>query len=204
MISNLAIAIFSLFIAVGAEAQQTPPIPDPKAAAATAQPVAPPTPPPNQEGQSPTQAQHQGVDELLDGSGLVINKNVFTYDGNEGRDPFKIYREYVQPINEPGTGNTNPGPGNIHLGSGKNIRTILVPEDIVVQGIMYRKKDPVALVMIKGVKGLNKLKINSPVGRNEGKVIDIQPGKIVIEQVKDFDGQKFTEKVVLEVRAKKN
>jgi hypothetical protein len=43
MISNLAIAIFSLFIAVGAEAQQTPPIPDPKAAAATAQPVAPPT-----------------------------------------------------------------------------------------------------------------------------------------------------------------
>jgi hypothetical protein len=46
----------------------------------------------------------------------------------------------------------------------RSIRTILVPEDIVVQGIMYRKKDPVALVMIKGVKGLNKLKINSPVG----------------------------------------
>ncbi|OYZ21194.1 MAG: hypothetical protein B7Y39_09660 [Bdellovibrio sp. 28-41-41] len=192
MISNLALFIFSLFIVGVAEAQQTLPIPDPNTGA-TSQPAAP-----------PAQGQLQGVEELLDGSGLVINKNVFTYDGNEGRDPFKVYREYVQPINTPGTGNTNPGSGDIQLGNGKNIRTILVPEDIVVQGIMYRKKDPVALVLIKGVKGLNKLKINSPVGRNEGKVIDIQPDKIVIEQVKDFDGQKFTEKVVLEVRAKKN
>lgn len=198
MISNLALFIFSLFLVGVAEAQQTPPIPDPNTGAAVQ-----PAPPAPTNPAPPTAPANQGVDELLDGSGLVINKNVFTYDGNEGRDPFKIYREYVQPLNTPGTGNS-PGIGNINLGNGKNIRTILVPEDIVVQGIMYRKKDPVALVMIKGVKGLNKLKLNSPVGRNEGKVIDIQPDKIVIEQVKDFDGQKFTEKVVLEVRAKKN
>lgn len=195
MISNLALFIFSLFLAGVAEAQQTPPIPDPNTGAA-AQPA--PLPP-----EPPTTSTSQGVDELLDGSGLVINKNNFTYDGNEGRDPFQIYREYVPPLDKPGPGN-NPGIGNINLGKEKTIRTVLVPEDIVVQGILYRKKDPIALVLIKGVKGLNKLKLNSPVGRNEGKVIDIQPDKIVIEQVKGFDGQKFTEKVVLEVRAKKN
>lgn len=198
MISNFIVFFFSMFVAVVVGAQETPPISDPNVGTGHTQAPAthPSQPPVSNHGQPP----HQGVEELLDGSGLVINKNVFTYDGAEGRDPFKVYREYVQPIS---TGTVTGNISNIQV-NGKNIRSVVVPDDIVVQGILYKKRDPIALVVIKGVKGLNKLKINSPIGRNEGKVIDIQPNKIVIEQVKDFDGQKFTEKVVLEVRAKKN
>lgn len=139
--------------------------------------------------------------EMLDASGLVINKNDFSYDGAEGRDPFKIYREYVQPTQNNGAESAaNTIPANVE----KNIRTATVPEDVIVQGIFYKKDDPIALVVVKGVKGLNKLKINSPIGRNEGKIIDIRRDRVIIEQVREFDGQKFSEKIELKVREKRN
>ena len=136
-------------------------------------------------------------------SGLVLKKNVFTYDPAEGRDPFKIFREI--PIF---VGGPNPDP-KINEGPKlpnhleKNIRTVLIPNEIKLVGVLYRKADSIALISVIGVKGLNRLKINSPIGRNDGKIIDIKRDQVVIEQIKDFDGQKFTEKVTLEVRPKK-
>lgn len=137
-------------------------------------------------------------------SGLVIKKNSFTYDGNEGRDPFKIFREIPIII-----GNQNPNDGKdvakpIPTFSEKNIRTAIIPNEVTVLGILYKKVDPIALISVKGVKGLNKLKVNSPIGRNDGKIIEIKKDQVVIEQIKDFDGQKFTEKIVLKVRQRKD
>ncbi len=141
-------------------------------------------------------------DSGQENSAIVMKKNSFTYDGNEGRDPFKIFREI--PIFIPGVTATDPkSKPEMPVILEKNIRTALVPNEIVVMGILYKKKDPIALVAVKGIKGLNKLKVNSPIGRNEGKVIEIRKDQIIIEQVKDFDGQKFTEKIVLKVRQKK-
>ncbi|MBL7545506.1 MAG: pilus assembly protein PilP [Bdellovibrionaceae bacterium] len=141
------------------------------------------------------------TEELNDANGIVLKKNNFIYDGAEGRDPFKVYRE-LQLFNP--TDGSNPavkvGPVIVE----KSIRTAAVPGDIVILGILYKKNDPIALVKVRDVKGLNKLRLNSPVGRNEGKVIEIHKDRIVIEQVRDFDGQKFTEKVTLKVREKKN
>lgn len=159
---------------------------------------------PSAPGASPPLAEMIGPDGE-DDSALVMKKNMFTYDSAEGRDPFKIYRDpIIVPTgtttdNNKGSGNSG-GPINLE----KNIRTALVPSEVTVLGILYKKVDPIALVAVKGVKGLNKLKVNSPIGRNEGKVIEIRKDQIVIEQVKDFDGQKFTEKVVLKVRNKKD
>lgn len=191
MISRLNIILISTLTVVLALAQTPSPIPDPNPEGANVQGGVPP--------EQPVAPPSQGVEEL-DASGLVMNKNTFNYDGNEGRDPFKVYREFVQPI----AMSTSGSQGSAPQSSEKNIRSVIVPDDIIVQGILYKKKDPVALVVIKGVKGLNKLRVNSLVGRNEGKVIEIRQDKMVIEQVKEFDGQKFTEKIVLEVRAKKN
>ena len=134
-------------------------------------------------------------------SGLVIKENRFTYDGNEGRDPFKIYKEPII-LNGPPQDPTL-GQGDKPIITEKNIKTALVPSEVTVLGILYKKVDPIALVAVKGVKGINQLKLNSLIGRNEGRVIDIKKDQIVIEQVKDFDGQKYTEKVVLKVRQKK-
>ncbi len=136
-------------------------------------------------------------------SGLVLKKNTFTYDSNEGRDPFKIFREV--PIFGTGPGpdpKANEGP-KLPNHSEKNIRTALIPNEIKLVGILFRKADSIALISVIGVKGLNRLKINSPIGRNDGKIIDIKRDQVVIEQIKDFDGQKFTEKVTLDVRPKK-
>tara|TARA_B110001454_G_scaffold219196_1_gene251401 strand:+ start:14410 stop:15012 length:603 start_codon:yes stop_codon:yes gene_type:complete len=200
MISKLTFILFFISVASLVRAQTPPTVPDPNGEVPPAQ-TAPIVPHPDAPAGS---EQHKGVEELLDGSGLVINKNIFSYDGNEGRDPFKIYREYIQPTTVTGTSGSGGSTGTSIQSTTKNIRSVVVPDDVVVQGILYKKKDPIALVMIKGVKGLNKLKLNSPIGRNDGKVIDIQPDKVIVEQVKDFDGQKFTEKVILEIRAKKN
>lgn len=187
MISKTMIVFFCLALNF-AIAQTVPPVPDSASKSESAAANNPPTP---------------GVEETLDASGLVINKNIFNYDGTEGRDPFKVYREYVQPTTNPGgitPNGTNPNPSNLD----KNIRTAMVPEDVVVQGILYKKNDSIALVVVKGVKGLNKLRVSSPIGRNEGKVIEIRKDRIIIEQVKDFDGQKFSEKIELKLREKKN
>lgn len=132
---------------------------------------------------------------------LVIKGNNFTYDGTEGRDPFKIYREI--PVIIPGQGPEDPKKADQPNLLEKNIRTALVPNEVVLQGILYKKNDPIALVSVKGLKGINQLKVNSPIGRNEGKVVEIQKDKVIVEQVKDFDGQKFTEKVILVLREKK-
>lgn len=203
MIFRLAIiliSILSMEVALG----QTPPA-NFEHSDAQSQPTAPQADASNTAAPQPTTTapvpDKQSVEELLDGSGLVINKNTFSYDGSEGRDPFKVFREFVQPTIA--TGGTGGGQETPIQNMERSIRTILVPEDIVVQGILYKKSDPIALVVIKGEKGLHKLRLNSLVGRNEGKVVDIRQDKIIIEQVKDFDGQKFTEKVVLEVRKKK-
>lgn len=185
-----------LYFAFNMAHAQTPPVPDPNSGLNVQNPTANPAP----TEATPTPPA-PGVEEMLDASGLVINKNSFNYDGAEGRDPFKVYREYVQPNTNPGgTAGVNPFPTGLE----KTIRTAVVPDDIAVQGILFKKNDPIALVIVKGVKGLNKLKVNSPVGRNEGKVIEIRKDRIVIEQVKDFDGQKFSEKIELKVREKKN
>ncbi len=136
-------------------------------------------------------------------SGLVLKKNTFTYDSNEGRDPFKIFREV--PIFGSGPNpdpKSNEGP-KLPNHAEKNIRTALIPNDIKLVGILFRKADSIALISVIGVKGLNRLKINSPIGRNDGKIIEIKRDQVVIEQIKDFDGQKFTEKVTLDVRPKK-
>ncbi len=189
MIFKVTFVLLTLIVQMGF-AQEPPPVPDPNVS------VSPATPTPN-----PAPVPAQGVEEMLDASGLVINKNIFNYDGSEGRDPFKVYREFVLPATNggPGTG-SNPSTSNLE----KNIRTAVVPDDIVVQGIFYKKNDPIALIVVKGVKGLNKLKVNSQIGRNEGKIIEIRKDRIFIEQFKDFDGQKFSEKIELKVREKKN
>lgn len=135
-------------------------------------------------------------------SEIAMKEKIFSYDGNEGRDPFKIYREnpiFPDPNSVDLKGNSTTDLSYLE----KNIRTAIVPSEVSLMGILYKKVDPIALIAVKGVKGLNQVKINSPIGRNEGKVIDIQKDRIVIEQVRDFDGQKFTEKVVLKVREKK-
>lgn len=190
MIFKVTVVLLTLIVQMGFA--QAPPVPDPNAT------VSPEAPTPNP---APTTAPAAGVEEMLDASGLVINKNVFNYDGNEGRDPFKVYREFIQTTTNGGTGTgANSSASNLE----KNIRTAVIPDDIVVQGIFYKKSDPIALVVVKGVKGLNKLKVNSPIGRNEGKIIEIRKDRVVIEQYRDFDGQKFSEKIELKVREKKN
>lgn len=141
--------------------------------------------------------------QIPDAAGYVLKNNNFTYDINEGRDPFKIFREI--PLFVPGneTKTKDISKPEVVFNGQKTILTAVVPIDVVVMGILFKKIDPIALVSVKGVKGINKLMVNSPIGRNEGKVIEIKKDQIVIEQVKDFDGQKFTEKVVLKVREKK-
>lgn len=195
MIFKVTFVLLTLIVQMGFA--QAPPVPDPNASAN-------PSPPESNPAQVPTPAPAPaaGVEEMLDASGLVINKNIFNYDGNEGRDPFKVYREFVQPTST--TGGTGAGANPAGSNLEKNIRTAVVPDDIVVQGIFYKKSDPIALIVVKGVKGLNKLKVNSQIGRNEGKIIEIRKDRILIEQFKDFDGQKFSEKIELKVREKKN
>jgi Tfp pilus assembly protein PilP len=94
----------------------------------------------------------------------------------------------------------NPNPAPILT---EGILTAAVPGDINVVGILFRKDDPIALVKVRNVKGLFKLKVNSRIGRSEGRVIEIQRDRFIVEQVRDFDGQKFTEKVELKIRERK-
>jgi Tfp pilus assembly protein PilP len=167
-------------------------------------PMDPNQPPPPAQGPPPVPAPSSPMmEDLGDGSDLIMKKNNFNYDSNDGRDPFKIFRETPTFPTGPVTQGPGPKPEN-NAPPEKSIHTAMVPGEIIVQGILYRKNDPIVLISVRGIRGLNKLKLNSPIGRNEGKIVDIQRDRIVIEQVKDFDGQKFTEKLILKVREKKN
>ncbi len=190
--------IFLLFFIAGIQihAQETPTPATPRGDAVHGQP--------SQSGVPGDETQAPGTEALphTESPDLVIKRNVFSYDSTEGRDPFKIYRE--MPVMIPGqNGSYDAKRPETNLPVEKNIRTITVPNDVILQGILFKKSDPIALVSVKGLKGINQLKVNSPIGRNEGKVIEIQKDHVVVEQVKDFDGQKFTEKIVLKVRDKK-
>lgn len=164
----------------------------------------PPVPSPdNQSAPTPPPPTPTAVTEELTDSGMVMKKNNFSYDGNEGRDPFKVFREIPfapDPNGKPNPGSTNPNPQPVMT---EGILTAIVPGDVTIVGILNKKEDPIVLVKVRNVKGIFKLKMNSRIGRNEGRVIDIQKDKMTVEQVRDFDGQKFTEKVEMKIREKK-
>jgi hypothetical protein len=81
----------------------------------------------------------------------------------------------------------------------RNIKTILVPVDVILLGIVYNKDNPVAAIKVKEGKTYY-MKKNDQIGRNEGKIVDITSNSVLIEQFRNFDGQKILEKVVLKFK----
>jgi Tfp pilus assembly protein PilP len=125
------------------------------------------------------------------------SKNDFEYNENEGRDPFKRYRDPSLILQS----KQDPKKEEIDLALLKirNIKTILVPVDVILLGIVYNKDNPVAAIKVKEGKTYY-MKKNDQIGRNEGKIVDITSNSVLIEQFRNFDGQKILEKVVLKFK----
>lgn len=125
-------------------------------------------------------------------------KKEFNYNENEGRDPFKPYKDpnIVVLDKPPGERTQQQQEEKILV---RNIKTIAVPADIVLLGIVYNKDNPVAAIKVIDGKTYYMRKQDS-IGRYEGKIIEITRNTVVIQQTRDFDGQKNIEKVVLKFK----
>lgn len=115
----------------------------------------------------------------------------FNYDPKEGRDPFKIYREFT-PESAIRTNDNQVVKKEI------SISTALIPSDVTLVGIMFRLNNSTAAIKVKGGKTYF-LKVKDKIGRYEGKIISITDKEVVIEQIKEFDGEKKVETVTLKM-----
>lgn len=122
----------------------------------------------------------------------------FTYNENDGRDPFKIYRDptIMAMDKNPESKPTEEKSDKILI---RNIKTISVPTDVVLLGIVYNKDNPVAAIKVTDGKTYYMRK-NDTIGRHDGKIVDITRNTVHIEQYREFDGQKNLEKIVLKFR----
>lgn len=125
-------------------------------------------------------------------------KKEFIYNENEGRDPFKVYRDPTIMMSEKTT-ETKPTEEKSDKVLVRNIKTISVPTDVVLLGIVYNKDNPVAAIKVTDGKTYYMRK-NDTIGRHEGKIVDITRNTVHIEQYREFDGQKNLEKIVLKFR----
>ncbi len=124
-------------------------------------------------------------------------KSDFEYNENEGRDPFKRYRDpnlIFQSRQDSKKEEVDPALLKI-----KTIKTVLVPGDVILLGIVYNKDNPVAAIKVKEGKTYY-MKKNDQIGRNEGKIVDITSNSVMIEQFRNFDGQKILEKITLKFK----
>ncbi|MCK6597621.1 MAG: pilus assembly protein PilP [Bdellovibrionaceae bacterium] len=139
-----------------------------------------------------------GAPSLIDES-----KKVFFYNESEGRDPFKPYREFDPTLLKTTDESTNVKSTNQEPAKEtpmvRTIKTIVVPNDVILLGIVFNKQNPVAAVKVTEGKTYY-LRKGDSIGRHEGKIIEINRDNVVIEQVKVFDGQKNMEKVILKFK----
>jgi Tfp pilus assembly protein PilP len=146
--------------------------------------------------------QPQGINSAIDDSQATAPtsefKKEFNYNENEGRDPFKPYKDPNMVVIDKPTGEKTDQPQEEKV-LVRNIKTIAVPADVVLLGIVYNKDNPVAAIKVIDGKTYYMRKQDS-IGRYEGKIIDITRNTVVIQQARDFDGQKNIEKVVLKFK----
>lgn len=126
-------------------------------------------------------------------------KKEFNYNENEGRDPFKSYKDPNMVVTEKPTGEKGEQQPQEEKILVRNIKTIAVPADVVLLGVVYNKDNPVAAIKVIDGKTYYMRKQDS-IGRYDGKIIDITRNTVVIQQTRDFDGQKNVEKVILKFK----
>ena len=147
---------------------------------------------------SPPSGLEIGAPSLID-----ENKKIFYYNESEGRDPFKPYREYdpasLKPMEESTNSKSNNQEATKDMPMVRTIKTIVVPNDVILLGIVFNKQNPVAAVKVTEGKTYY-LRKGDSIGRHEGKIIEINRDNVVIEQVKVFDGQRNMEKVILKFK----
>lgn len=127
-------------------------------------------------------------------------KKEFIYNESEGRDPFKVYRDPTVLVNEKANSDSHQSEqksDNKLLA--RNIKTISVPNEVILLGIVYNKDNPVAAIKVLDGKTYYMRK-NDLIGRHEGKIVEITRNTVLIEQYREFDGQKNLEKVVLKFK----
>lgn len=127
-------------------------------------------------------------------------KKEFIYNESEGRDPFKVYRDPTVIVNDKSNSEnhqTEQKSDNKLLA--RNIKTISVPNEVILLGIVYNKDNPVAAIKVLDGKTYYMRK-NDLIGRHEGKIVEITRNTVLIEQYREFDGQKNLEKVVLKFK----
>lgn len=149
-------------------------------------------------GQPPPQGMNSAIEDSQATAPISDFKKEFNYNENEGRDPFKPYKDPNMVVIEKPTGEKTDQPQEEKV-LVRNIKTIAVPADVVLLGIVYNKENPVAAIKVIDGKTYYMRKQDS-IGRYEGKIIEITRNTVVIQQTRDFDGQKNIEKVVLKFK----
>lgn len=126
-------------------------------------------------------------------------KKEFVYNESEGRDPFKIYRDPSVIIPEKVNTETRHNEDKTDKIMARNIHTISLPSEVVLLGVVYNKDNPVAAIKVLDGKTYYMRK-NDTIGRHEGKIVEITRNTVLIEQFREFDGQKNLEKIVLKFK----
>lgn len=126
-------------------------------------------------------------------------KKEFVYNESEGRDPFKVYRDPSVIIPEKINTETRHLDDKTDKVLVRNIHTISIPAEVVLLGVVYNKDNPVAAIKVLDGKTYYMRK-NDTIGRHEGKIVEITRNTVLIEQYREFDGQKNLEKIVLKFK----
>lgn len=122
-------------------------------------------------------------------------KKEFFYNENEGRDPFKPYKDPAL-ANVERVASTNPSNEKVLV---RSIKNIAVPDEVILLGIVHNKDKPVAAIKVIDGKTYYMRK-NDLIGKHEGRIVDITRNTVIVEQYREFDGQKNLEKIVLKFR----